>query len=196
MSTEAPRRSTRAASAKPASKAVPAVKAAPRSKAAATKKRTASPERDEVPAPKRSKSEEQNVDPAAADEPKKSRAAAAVRKPRAKVETQLKPYLNPLPTPPEHTRPGLQLFAWGAGNFGQFGMGPDVLGELDKPRRHPWAEQQMQDGAFGSEGAGLEALAAGGMHSLFIDESGTVCSSDTFVIMLLILRSDMVLRTQ
>ncbi|KAF9054974.1 RCC1/BLIP-II [Hymenopellis radicata] len=55
-------------------------------------------------------------------------------------------------------------------------MGPDVLGELDKPRRHPWAEQRMQDGTFGSEGAGLEALAAGGMHSLFVDESGTIWS--------------------
>jgi hypothetical protein len=57
---------------------------------------------------------------------------------------------------------------------GQFGMGPDQLGEISKPRRNPWVDEQIEDGTFGGEGAGLEAIAAGGLHSLFIDEKGTV----------------------
>lgn len=76
--------------------------------------------------------------------------------------------------PPAHGRPGLQLFAWGAGNFGQFGMGPDILGELDKPKKSVWVEQQIQAGTFGSDGAGLESIVGGGLHTLFIDEKGTV----------------------
>jgi regulator of chromosome condensation len=53
-------------------------------------------------------------------------------------------------------------------------MGPDILGELDKPRKNVWVEQHMQQGTFGDEGAGLEFIAAGGLHTLFIDEKGTV----------------------
>lgn len=53
-------------------------------------------------------------------------------------------------------------------------MGPDILGELDKPKKSIWVEQKIQEGAFGSEGAGLESIVAGGLHSLFIDERGTV----------------------
>lgn len=53
-------------------------------------------------------------------------------------------------------------------------MGPDVLDELEKPKKNTWVEQQIAAGAFGGEGAGLEAIAGGGMHSLFIDEKGTV----------------------
>ncbi|KAF4575118.1 hypothetical protein EYR36_006474 [Pleurotus pulmonarius] len=87
---------------------------------------------------------------------------------------QQKPYFNPLPVAPPKQRPGLTLWAWGAGNFGQFGMGPDVLGELDKPRKNPWVEQKIQSGEFGEEGAGLETIAAGGMHTIFVDEKGTV----------------------
>ncbi len=65
---------------------------------------------------------------------------------------------------------------WGAGNFGQFGLGPDILQELEKPRKHTWVEQQIQAGTFGEVGAGLETIAGGGMHTLFIDEKGTVSS--------------------
>lgn len=93
---------------------------------------------------------------------------------------QTKPYFNPLPTVPEPRRPGLLLFAWGAGNFGQFGMGDDQLGELHKPARNKWVEQGVAEGRFGSiDGAGLESIAAGGLYSLFVDENGTV--RDTFV---------------
>lgn len=87
---------------------------------------------------------------------------------------QSKPYFNALPVPPPTTRPGLILFAWGAGNFGQFGMGPDVLDELTKPRRNQWVEEQIEKGTFGADGAGLESIAAGGLHTLFTDEKGTV----------------------
>ncbi|KIK67820.1 hypothetical protein GYMLUDRAFT_92496 [Collybiopsis luxurians FD-317 M1] len=34
----------------------------------------------------------------------------------------------------------------------------------------------MQGGVFGEEGAGLEEVAGGGMHSLFVDEKGTIWS--------------------
>ena len=88
---------------------------------------------------------------------------------------QTKPYFNPLPVPPEPRRPGLLLFAWGAGNFGQFGMGEEQLGELHKPVRNKWMEQGMAEGRFGpTEGAGFESIAAGGLYSLFVDESGKV----------------------
>lgn len=88
---------------------------------------------------------------------------------------QTKPYFNPLPVTPVPRRPGLLLFAWGAGNFGQFGMGEDQLGELHKPTRNKWVEQGMAEGQFGpAEGAGFESVAAGGLYSLFVDENGAV----------------------
>lgn len=95
--------------------------------------------------------------------------APRTRKPR--------PHFNDLPTPADHTRPTAQLFVWGAGNFGQFAMGVDALGEFDKPRRNTWVEKKIEEGAFGGEDCGFEAVAAGGLHSLFIDEKGTVWSS-------------------
>ncbi|KAJ3531511.1 hypothetical protein NM688_g7565 [Phlebia brevispora] len=58
-------------------------------------------------------------------------------------------------------------------------MGEDALGELEKPTRNKLVEQKMQDGEFGEEGAGLEAVAAGGLFTLFVDEKGTVWSCGT-----------------
>ncbi|KAG5648857.1 hypothetical protein DXG03_000206 [Asterophora parasitica] len=192
-----PRRSSRAASLKPASKAEPtplekAVANRPKSQPA--KKRAASPQRSPSPTRKRSRTtsnqKPENEPPAAAPASKKpSSKAAAPKKPTQPLKRQasgklssipegpipqLKPYFNPLPTPPEAIRPGLQLFAWGAGNFGQFGMGPDVLGELDKPKKSLWVEEQIAKGTFGEEGAGIESVVGGGLHTLFIDEKGTV----------------------
>ncbi|TDL19080.1 RCC1/BLIP-II [Rickenella mellea] len=90
--------------------------------------------------------------------------------------------INPLPKPPAHALPPNQIFVWGAGNFGQFGMGPDEAnnGEFDKPRRNPWIDKKIEDGAFGEEHTGIEAIAAGGMHTMFIDEKGTIwsCGAD------------------
>ena len=54
-------------------------------------------------------------------------------------------------------------------------MGPDLLDEFDKPKKHTWIEKKIDEGVFGAEaGAGLEAVAAGGLHTLFLDEKGTV----------------------
>jgi regulator of chromosome condensation len=78
--------------------------------------------------------------------------------------------VNPLPTAPVHERPPLLLFGWGANDFGQLCMGT----EANKPKRNTWVEQKIDEDAFGEDGAGLESIAAGGMHTLFIDERGTV----------------------
>lgn len=173
---------------KPASK--PATKAAakPASKPAArgrtkTVKRPVSPENSPPPPAKRSRPlSKLPSNGAIHDEtPKEKALKAAVKKvavPRTrKVVTEPVSYFNPLPTAPDHHRPAPQLFTWGAGNFGQFGMGPDILAELDKPRKNPWVEKKIEEGAFGEEGASLEAIAAGGLHTLFIDERGTVSIS-------------------
>lgn len=46
--------------------------------------------------------------------------------------------------------------------------------DFPKPRRNWWVDEQIQAGTFGAVGAGVESIAAGGMHTLFIDESGKV----------------------
>ncbi|GLB34025.1 putative RCC1 domain-containing protein [Lyophyllum shimeji] len=192
-----PRRSARAASVTPATKAAPAPlekAVAKRSTSNPAKRRAASPQRTPSPPPKRSRTttaqKPENDPPTQAPASRKPPSKAAASKkgaqplkkhPSGKLATipetpmpQTKPYFNPLPVPPEPKRPGLQLFAWGAGNFGQFGMGPDILGELDKPKKNLWVEEQIQEGTFGGVGAGIESVAAGGLHTLFIDEAGTV----------------------
>lgn len=188
-----PRRSSRAASTKPVSKpALKFVEKAPSqtSSAGGSNKRAASPERPSSPPAKRTRTEtkkSENVPPEPPRKPasKDATAKPTARRPRAKLtpvpETphapppQLKPYFNPLPTPPQRQRPAPLLFVWGTGNFGQFGMGPDFLDEQTKPKRNVWVEEQIEDGTFGDEGAGIESIAAGGLHTVFIDEKGTVC---------------------
>lgn len=194
-----PRRSTRAASLKPEAQPAPKVleKLPARPRSQPTKKRAASPERPPSPTAKRTRTAAQKPEndppipaPTKSRKPPSKGAVAkkapppTVKKASSKLQVipegppapvpQIRPYFNPLPTPPPHLRPGLQLFVWGAGNFGQFGMGPDILGELDKPKRNLWVEEQMQEGTFGEEGAGLESIFGGGLHSLFVDEKGTV----------------------
>ncbi|EGO02063.1 hypothetical protein SERLA73DRAFT_166564 [Serpula lacrymans var. lacrymans S7.3] len=193
MSNPPLRRSTRAASVKPdqqaAAKAAKAPKPLART-ASRTTKRPASPDPSPPPA-KRSR--------ARSEKPQTEHTKKVASKPAStkKVTQTLnlakhskvnglatvreeaaprKPYFNPLPTPPEKSHPGCQLFVWGAGNFGQFGMGADLLGEFAKPKKSAWIETKMQEGAFGGDGAGLEAVAAGGLHTLFIDENGTIWS--------------------
>ena len=55
-------------------------------------------------------------------------------------------------------------------------MGPDILHELPKPKRSVWSEEQIAHGKFGGEG-GLESASAGGLHTLLVDEKGTVRDS-------------------
>ncbi|KAG6807900.1 hypothetical protein H0H92_006078 [Tricholoma furcatifolium] len=186
------RRSSRASSVKPTSKAEPS----PLEKAASnrsiksteSKKRGASPERAAPPPSKRSRTaatqKPENDPPTQA--PRSSRKPASkkggqpLKKERStKLATITeapvqRPYFNPLPSPPLAKQPGLQLFVWGAGNFGQFGTGPDDLGQHDKPRRNRWVEEKIKEGAFGAVGAGIESIAGGGLHTLFIDEKGTI----------------------
>jgi regulator of chromosome condensation len=117
----------------------------------------------------------------------KSKATASKPAAKSKEATSLKkttsshpppePPMNALPIVPEHPRPAPQLFGCGVGNFGQLGMGPDQLGEHSKPKRNMLVESQIEEGAYGGEGAGLETIAAGGMHTLFVDEKGTVRSA-------------------
>ncbi len=73
---------------------------------------------------------------------------------------------------------GSQLFVWGAGSAGQFWMGVEHTGEFDRPTKNALVEKMMADGKFGKKGAGIVGLAAGGMSSLFVDETGTVRSQD------------------
>ncbi|OBZ67722.1 Protein pim1 [Grifola frondosa] len=70
--------------------------------------------------------------------------------------------LNPLPVP--------QYIC------GQLGISAEFCADLDKPRRNPYVDKKIEERAFGVDGAGLEAIAAGGLHTLFIDEKGTVWS--------------------
>ncbi|THG96280.1 hypothetical protein EW026_g5529 [Hermanssonia centrifuga] len=184
-----PRRSTRAASVKP-QPAKPEVKKsavkAPARARTATKRPAPVEDESRTPSPTPPTKRRRAGSRAAASrvEPPEPKAKPAPKKPIEKkkvekIEKEQKPYFNPLPTPPEHLRPAPQLFAWGAGNFGQFGMGENSLGELEKPQRNKLVEQKMQEGVYGEEGAGLEAVAAGGMYSLFVDEKGTIWSCGT-----------------
>lgn len=78
-------------------------------------------------------------------------------------------------------------------------MGPDILGDIQKPRRNAWIEEGIASGRFGDNGAGLEAVAAGGLHSLFVDEKGIVRFLDFHILSYRLIRSlvvDMVLWAQ
>ena len=187
------RRSSRSASAKPPSAAAkPPSKSVPNSETIGTK-RPASAEPAMTPLPKRSRSVSQkpeNDPPVTATRSKpNSRSAltgdSATKKSRKlspiheapSAPKQLKPYFNLLPVPPQKQRPGLLPFVWGTGNFGQFGMGPDVLGEVSKPKRNTWIEEHIEASAFGEDNAGIESVACGGLHTIFLDERGTVSQS-------------------
>ncbi len=94
-----------------------------------------------------------------------------------KAASETEPPINIVPEFPAKMVPPAQIFVWGTGNFGQFGMGPSFLDELSKPTRNTWVEEKITQGVFGSgPGSGIVGVAAGGLHSLFIDENGTVCS--------------------
>lgn len=93
-----------------------------------------------------------------------------------KTPKEKAPTLNPLRQAAPRSRPPRQLFVYGNGDFGQLGLGPDETTELFKPKLHEWCAEAVESGKFGEEGAGIEAVAAGGMHSLMVDEEGKVWS--------------------
>lgn len=80
-------------------------------------------------------------------------------------------FLNPLPGVPALIRPACALFYWGEGSIGQFGVPGEEVG---RPKKNAWVEEHIRRGSFGGEGSGFVAIAAGGLHSLFLDEKGTV----------------------
>ncbi|KAG1755475.1 regulator of chromosome condensation 1/beta-lactamase-inhibitor protein II [Suillus lakei] len=187
MSNPPLRRSARAASQKPEEPKAAAIKAAVAKTTAAkaekstravartpsrTKKRAASPEASPPPIKRsRPKAGVSDAEEAKKLPSKKAPATTAPKKvtkqPTANSLTPVseqKAHLNPLPSPNDHPRPANQLFVWGAGNFGQFGWGADQLGEFAVPKRNTWFEKKMEEGVFG------------GLHTLFIDEKGTVWS--------------------
>jgi regulator of chromosome condensation len=109
----------------------------------------------------------QKADTIAVPLPKKLRKTASVTKSP----------INVVPEFPAKMDPPALIFVWGTGNFGQFGMGPSFLDELPKPTRNTWVEEKIGQGVFGPRpNSGIVGVAAGGLHTLFIDESGTVCS--------------------
>ena len=98
-------------------------------------------------------------------------------KKQRKAASETEPPINAIPEFPAKMVPPAQIFIWGTGNFGQFGMGPSHLDELSKPTRNTWVEEKIAQGVFGSgPGSGIVGVAAGGLHSLLIDEIGTVRS--------------------
>ncbi|TDL29218.1 RCC1/BLIP-II [Rickenella mellea] len=131
-------------------------------------KRVASPEPTHAPSKRTKKGD------VATRTPKTTATKPVPKTNGAATHSKAPKIVNKLPVPPAHGLPPNQIFAWGAGNFGQFGMGPNNSGEFDKPKKNPWVEKKIEDGGFGDERAGIEAIAAGGMHTMFIDEKGTI----------------------
>jgi len=102
-----------------------------------------------------------------------------VRRPSKKARSTTScTLINSLSTAPARRRPALTLFGWGCGDTGQLGLGHIPFGakdEWDEPTRNNLVESMVREGVFGEAGgAGLVAIATGGMHSLVIDEDGTV----------------------
>lgn len=105
---------------------------------------------------------------------KRSRARSASAGASSKRSRQLAILPPPLPVP-AHTLPKgskRQLFVWGNGDMGQFGLGTEALDEIKRPRLHSWIEEKNRAGKLGEHG--LEMVAAGGMHTIAIDSRGYV----------------------
>jgi regulator of chromosome condensation len=85
------------------------------------------------------------------------------------------PTLNGVPIIPEHPRPAYQMLIFGNGDSSQFGMGPDATGEYPRPRMQKFFKTASDEGKLGGEDAGIESIAAGGLHTLAVDEAGKVC---------------------
>ncbi|QRV82740.1 RCC1/BLIP-II protein [Ceratobasidium sp. AG-Ba] len=94
-----------------------------------------------------------------------TRAGSVPRSPgRPRVTTLLplkKPPFNPLPAVRAPKRPAAQVFVFGNGDMGQFGLGTDTLGDISRPRLHSWFKDAIEAGVLGR-----------GMHTLAVDELG------------------------
>ncbi|KAF8749279.1 chromosome condensation (RCC1) repeat [Rhizoctonia solani] len=118
----------------------------------------------------------------------RSRAGSIPRSPRtprrlAQLPPLKKPPFNPLPVAQPPTQPAMQLFVFGNGDMGQFGLGTNVLGDISRPRQHAWFKEAIDAGILGTApGAGIDALCAGGMHTLVVDEVGRVWSESTIML--------------
>ncbi|TFK91787.1 RCC1/BLIP-II [Polyporus arcularius HHB13444] len=55
----------------------------------------------------------------------------------------------------------------------------DYNQEIPKPRKNAFVAEHIEEGTFGGDEAGLESIAAGGLHTLFVDEKGTIWSCGT-----------------
>ncbi|ORX38289.1 hypothetical protein BD324DRAFT_599054 [Kockovaella imperatae] len=86
------------------------------------------------------------------------------------------PVKIPIPSPPPISEPPRELFVFGCGDMGQFGLGPDALEDIPRPRMQTWFQEHANDlSRAGRSGAGgLETVTAGGMHTLAVDENGRV----------------------
>lgn len=93
------------------------------------------------------------------------------------VKKTFNAHFNALPSAPESSRPPLELFVWGTGGAGEFGVGRAA--DFETPHRNEVVHRMIQQDKFGDVGAqaGLQTIAAGGMHTLFIDEKGAVSRS-------------------
>ncbi|KDQ61663.1 hypothetical protein JAAARDRAFT_66744 [Jaapia argillacea MUCL 33604] len=105
----------------------------------------------------------------------KSSAPRVVPPPPSKKAKTLPTPFNDIPTPPPPSTSPCILFGWGCGDFGQLGIGPDTK-TFYMPKKNLWVEGMVEKDAFGGVGKGLESVVAGGVHTLFIDESGAVWS--------------------
>lgn len=127
--------------------------------------------------------------PAAKKGSKPTTAAAVVKEATntGKATTQSKPKvqrvvkakappLNALPSIPAPRKFPAHVFVFGNGDSGQFGLGPDVMDEISRPKLHDWIEEGIKEGKFGEKDSGFETLAAGGMHSVAVSPNGQVRS--------------------
>lgn len=67
------------------------------------------------------------------------------------------------------------LLTFGTGNFGQFGLGPEVLDAIKRPRIHALFNELAKEGALGPNG-GIVDVDCGGLHTLVVDTEGKVWS--------------------
>lgn len=124
--------------------------------------------------------DDEKAQPRSRGRPPKSKRLPATREPVKEKEAQnlargsRTKAINSLQQPSSHPRPSRLCFVFGTGDFGQFGLGTETLGEISRPRLHAWFETAAKGDVLGSEGAGVEKICAGGMHTLAVDEAGKV----------------------